>query len=86
MGYVNLGYYIGKTPKKVSGPKKISGPVQRPAKLGWPKILEPLDLDFLLLAKFFALKSWATPKNDLPSQTYRSKLSFAKKFGRLVQK
>ena len=79
MGYVNLSYYIEKTPKKVSGAKKISGPVQRPVKLGRPKILEPRNLDFLLLAKILALRSWDTPKNDLLSQTYRSKLSFAKK-------
>ena len=41
MGYVNLSYYIGKTPKKVLGPKKSCGPVQRALKLGRQKILEP---------------------------------------------
>ena len=41
MGYVNLSYYIGKTPKKVLGSKKSCGPVQRALKLGRQKILEP---------------------------------------------
>ena len=41
MGYVNLSYYIGKTPKKVLGPKKFCGPIQRALKLGRGKILEP---------------------------------------------
>ena len=34
MGYVNLSYDIGKTPKMVLGRKKFCGPVQRPSKSG----------------------------------------------------
>ena len=49
MGYVNLSYYIGKTPKRILGPRKFFGPVQRPSKLGRRKILEPRNLDFFTL-------------------------------------
>ena len=52
MGYVNLSYYIGKTPKMVLGPKNFCGPVQRPSKSGRRKILEPRNLDFF----YFGLK------------------------------
>ena len=52
MGYVNSSYYIGKTPKKVLGAKEFLGPVQRPAKLGRPKIMEPRNLYFF----YFGLK------------------------------
>ena len=34
MGYENLSYYVGKTPKQVSGPKIFLGPVQRPSNFG----------------------------------------------------
>ena len=50
MGYVNLSYYIGKTPKMVLGRKKFCGPVQRPSKSGRRKILEPRNLDFFTLS------------------------------------
>ena len=50
MGYVNLSYYIGKTPKMVLGRKKCFGPVQKPSKSGRWKILEPRNLDFFILS------------------------------------
>ena len=37
-GYVNLSYYIGKTPEKVSGPKNFFWPVRKPAKSDRRKI------------------------------------------------
>ena len=46
MGYVNLSYYVGKTPKQVSGLKNFLGPVQRPSKSGCQKFLVPWNLDF----------------------------------------
>ena len=41
MGYIDLNYYIGKTPKQVLGLKIFLGPVQRPSKSDCRKILVP---------------------------------------------
>ena len=38
MGYENLCYCIGKTPKKVLGPKFFLGPVRKPSKSDQRKI------------------------------------------------
>ena len=37
MGYVNLSYYIGKTPKQVSGPKIFFGSGPEALKVGLPE-------------------------------------------------
>ena len=53
MGYVNLSYYIGKTPKMVLGQRKFCGPVQRSSRLGRRKILGSRNLDsFYFWLKF----------------------------------
>ena len=37
MGYQNISYCIGKTPRKVSGPQFFLSPVQKPLKSDWRK-------------------------------------------------
>ena len=53
MGYVNLSYYIGKTPKMVLDPKLFFGSAQGPSKFGRQKILDPLHLEFFTLRSKF---------------------------------
>merc|ERR1719474_2416577 len=49
MEYVNLRYYIRKTPKKVSGLNSFLGPVHMPSKLDRRKILY-LYISFLIIS------------------------------------
>ena len=50
MGYENLSYCIGKTPKKVSGPKNFLGPVR---KLGPAENLSASKSGFFNFQLFF---------------------------------
>ena len=87
MGYQNLSYCIGKTPKKVSGQKNLLSPVQKTSKSDWRKIWGTQNLDFLKLsARISTPKSIGWPQNDNQSCRYCPYLAFAKKLGGFVQK
>ena len=49
MGYVNLIYYIGKTPKKVLGPKKNSWPGPEGLEVGLAENSGALKSGFFIL-------------------------------------
>ena len=55
MGYVNLSYCIGKTPKKVLGPTIFSWSGQEAVKVGPAKNL-PRNLNFSTFSYIFAPK------------------------------
>ena len=47
MGHINQGYYIGKTPRKVSDQKFFLGPVETSSMSDCRKKILPRNLDFL---------------------------------------
>ena len=53
MGYVNLSYCIGKSPKKVLSPKNLWGPVRKPMKSDQRKIWVPQNQDFSTFSSIF---------------------------------